>query len=165
MKINRNEKEKKKDRVKRYSLHRREWRLFFTQRRKILGFCIRDGMQLTLTWGWKDEERKAQTEREGKMERRLERDDRRHSAGRKRLWWGVNSLSVWKRRGHNKPRGRCGTHIIWRCALQYTRTTGVTAITTKTTMNVWNTLWERTRRQLQHKLSNRMDECRRTKLI
>jgi len=163
MKINRNEKEKK-DRVKRYSLHRRKWRLFFTQRRKFLGFCIRDGMQLTLTWGWKDEERKAQTEREGKMERRLERDERRHSAGRERLWWGVNSLSVWERRGYNKlgEAVQDPKKLEMCTTIHQNHRSHCNHKTTKTTMHDWNTLWERTRWQLEQKLSNRI---RRTKLI
>lgn len=57
-------------------------------------------MHLTSTWGRKHEEgRKAKTEREGRMERRLERVDRCRSAGRRRLWWwGVKNLSAWERR-------------------------------------------------------------------
>lgn len=96
-------------------------------------------MQLTLTWGWKhEEERKAKTEREGETERRLVRADRCCSAGRRRRWWGVNNLSVWKRRSTVNQGGRRGTYGNLRCAPQYTRTTGVTARHYK----IRNTQWK-----------------------
>jgi len=85
-------------------------------------------MQVTSTWGWThEEERKAKTERDGKIERWLERADRCHSAGRRRLWCGVKYLSAWERRSTVNQGVGGGPDGDLRCAPQSTRTTGVTA--------------------------------------
>lgn len=75
------------------------------------------------TWGGKGS--KDREGRGGEMEKRLERADRCCSAGRRRLWWGVNNLSVWKRRSRVNLGSR-GTYGNVKCQPKYTRHTGVT---------------------------------------